>query len=145
MAFIFFFWLVVACLFLIAEVGHPGLFFFLPFSAAAFITAGISLWQESLVIQGLSFLSLAVLIFLILHRSLKIRSLVHRGEQKTNIDALIGKRAIVITDIAHQGTGYVKLDGEKWLSRSIDGSTINSGTTVEVVMARGAHLLVKKI
>ena len=30
MELIFFFWLVVACLFLIAEVGHPGLFFFLP-------------------------------------------------------------------------------------------------------------------
>jgi len=141
---ILFFWLGIACLFLIAEVGHPGLFFFLPFSAAAFITAIISAWQDSLIVQGLCFLSIASLTFLILHRWLKIRSFIHRGEQKSNVDALIGKRATVVKDISQQGTGYVKIDGEEWLARTIDGSAVQSGVLVEVVMARGAHLLVKK-
>jgi len=142
---ILFFWLVIACLFLIAEVGHPGLFFFLPFSAAALITAAVSIWQESLVIQGLCFLSTAALIFLILHRWLKIRSFVQRGEQKTNTDALIGKRATVVKNINDHGTGYVKIDGQDWLARSIDGSAVQSGAIVEIVATRGAHLLVKKL
>lgn len=140
-----FFWLVIAGLFLIAEVGHPGLFFFLPFSAAALITAAISIWQESLVIQGLCFLSTAALTFLILHRLLKIRSLVQRGEHKTNTDALIGKRAIVVKTIDEHSTGYVKIDGQEWLARSIDGQAAQSGTFVEIVSTRGAHLLVKKV
>ena len=82
---------------------------------------------------------------MILHRWLKIRSFIRHGDLKSNVDALIGKRVTVVKDIAAQGTGYVKIDGEQWLARTIDGSAVPAGTTVEVAMARGAHLLVKRI
>lgn len=144
MEYFFIFWFILACIFLIAEVGHPGLFFFLPFSLAAFITAIVSIWFPSLIIQGICFLSISATIFLILHRWLNIRSLVHSKELHTNIDALIGQHGIVIEKIPQRSPGYVKVNGEKWLARSCDGSCIDVGTAIEIVDTRGAHVLVER-
>jgi len=144
MEYFFIFWFILACFFLIAEVGHPGLFFFLPFSLAAFITAIISIWFSSLIIQGICFLATSAAIFFIMHRWLNIRKLVQRKDVHTNIDALIGQHGIVIEKISERGTGYVKVNGETWLARSCEGLCIDVGTPIKIVDTRGAHVLVKQ-
>lgn len=53
--------------------------------------------------------------------------------QRTNIDRIIGERAIVTEEIDNlRATGIVKADGKSWSARSADGSIIPAGSVVEV-------------
>jgi membrane protein implicated in regulation of membrane protease activity len=63
---------------------------------------------------------------------------------RTGTAALIGRQAVVVERIAnHQGLGLVKIGGEVWTARSVDGDEeIEAGRPVEVVEIRGATALV---
>lgn len=139
-----FLWISVAILFLLAEVGHPGLFFFLPFACGAAASALAAVWTELTMLQGITFLAVTGLAFVVIHYWLQLRTKVEQKDQKTNIDALIGQQALVTQPIEHNGVGYVKINGEIWLARSCDSQPINSNGLVEIVAARGAHLIVRQ-
>ena len=66
------------------------------------------------------------------------------SHQKTNIDALVGLRAHVTQAIEKNGTGYVKLNGQAWMARSVDGARIEISIPVNIVAVRGAHLVVRE-
>lgn len=62
----------------------------------------------------------------------------------TNVDAYIGKKAIVINEINNiEGTGTVKVMGETWSAISTDDSIIPAKTQVIVEKVTGAKLEVK--
>ncbi len=71
----------------------------------------------------------------------------HRPSHKrrSNADALIGKRGIVIEKIEKGGYGYVKIDGDEWRSVSADGNEVELGSRVEVVERESIILTVKPI
>lgn len=54
----------------------------------------------------------------------------------TNSDALIGKTAVVISDIEPRETGQVRVDGKEWTAVSEDGN---------IRIAKGSEVIVKKI
>jgi len=60
----------------------------------------------------------------------------------TGVDALIGRRALVISRVdAH--SGQVKIDGEVWTARPyVDDEVLEAGTSAEVVKIQGATALV---
>lgn len=60
---------------------------------------------------------------------------------RTGVAALVGRRAVVLATV-DGSSGQVKLAGEVWTARSYDGSTIDVGTTVDVVEIQGATALV---
>lgn len=63
--------------------------------------------------------------------------------QRTNIDRIIGERAIVTEEIDNlHATGVVKADGKSWSARSADGSIIPAGSVVEVQKIDGVKLIV---
>ncbi len=66
--------------------------------------------------------------------------------QKTNIDAVVGRKLIVKTDIDNiHGTGKVDMDGSTWLAASKDdGIVIHAGEEVRVVQVHGAKLIVER-
>lgn len=67
---------------------------------------------------------------------------------KTNVDALIGKEAIVLERIAYstfEPWGLVKVGGENWAAGSLTGDSIEPGEYVEIVDLIGCHLMVKKL
>lgn len=64
-------------------------------------------------------------------------------DHKTNVDALIGKQAIVVERIAGLELGLVKVGGELWSARSIAETDIEPGTSVKIVAVVGCHLVVK--
>ena len=140
-----FLWISIAIIFLLAEVGHPGLFFFLPFACGASLSALIGIWTDSLVIQLLCFLVSSLIAFSVIHVWLKKSVPSTPRHQKTNIDALVGLHADVTQTIEKKGTGYVKLNGQAWLARSIDGERIEINSTVDIVAVSGAHLIVRKV
>ena len=63
--------------------------------------------------------------------------------QRTNIDRIIGERAIVTEEIDNlRAIGFVKADGNSWSARSADGSIIPAGSVVEVQKIDGVKLIV---
>ena len=63
--------------------------------------------------------------------------------QRTNIDRIIGERAIVTEEIDNlRAIGVVKADGKSWSARSADGSIIPAGSVVEVQKIDGVKLIV---
>jgi membrane protein implicated in regulation of membrane protease activity len=67
------------------------------------------------------------------------------GREKTNVDSLAGKHALVIKKITEFEKGEVKLNGQIWTAHSDDGSTIAEGTKCEVVRIEGVQAVVKPI
>lgn len=60
----------------------------------------------------------------------------------TNVDALLGRKAVVLATVDQHG-GQVKLDGEVWSARAFKtDSPIEPGTSVTVVEIAGATAVV---
>lgn len=68
------------------------------------------------------------------------------GQEKTNIDAIIGKEGIVLDDINNlKGTGLVKISGQNWTARSLnDDDIIESNSLVYVNRIEGVKVIVTK-
>lgn len=68
------------------------------------------------------------------------------SRQKTNADALVGKRGRVTSDISPlTGYGRVAIDGDDWKAVSVDGTLIEKGRAVEVVSVDSIIITVKTI
>lgn len=66
--------------------------------------------------------------------------------QPTNVDAMIGKTAVVLQSIDNTaGKGQAKLEGNIWSARSADGQLIQEGTHVIVRSVEGVKLIVEAI
>jgi len=145
MANLVFFWLVIAILFLMMEMGSPGLFFFLSFSLGALICAISAFFTNSLVVQSVVFLIATGISFLFLHFWVKRKILKPGKHDATNVYALKGKRAKVLKRIEPGEVGKVKVYGEVWSARTLNKEVIEEGEKVEIVGVKGAHLIVEKI
>jgi len=138
----FFTWMIIALVCMMFEMGAPGLFFFLSFACAALITACMSVLYVEPVVQGIAFIISTVLSFAVLHYSVK------KGEHKkvqTNVYALQGKQARVISAVRCELPGQVNIAGEVWSARSAHGQDIEVGQVVRILYVRGAHVIVEKL
>ena len=70
------------------------------------------------------------------------KSHLHRPAITTGVDALVGKRAIVLQRVdMHQG--QVRIDGEVWTARPyLEDQVLEPGASVDVVKIQGATALV---
>ena len=64
--------------------------------------------------------------------------------QKTNVETVIGKVAIVEEEIRPEQTGRVRLDGKIWTARSTDRESIFAGERVIVKNIQGVTLTVER-
>lgn len=86
---------------------------------------------------------LSVILFLV-SRPLTHKLLSRSSDTPTNVEAMIGKIGVVTEAIgARSESGYVKLAGDSWRSRSV-GGPLSEGTEVEVVKLEGSTLYVKE-
>lgn len=68
------------------------------------------------------------------------------NEVKTNTDALIGRKAIVLQSIkGEMHPGRVKVDGDDWKAIACDDQLIEEGDIVEIISINSVILTVKKI
>jgi len=75
-------------------------------------------------------------------RPIALRHLKTPHELRTGVDALIGREAITLERVDIHG-GRVKLAGEVWSARTMDGSlVIEPGRTVDVLRIDGAVAVV---
>jgi membrane protein implicated in regulation of membrane protease activity len=71
-----------------------------------------------------------------------LRRRLHGELVHTNTSALIGKKAVAVSDVDGQG-GQVRLDGDVWSARAFDtGRPITPGMSVTVVEIAGATAVV---
>ena len=72
-----------------------------------------------------------------------VKKLRTKTDEKTNVDALIGKTAVIIEDITdNNSVGSAKIDGKIWSARSKNGKDISKGQLVTVEEINGVKLIV---
>ncbi len=136
------FWLVFFIIAIAVEVMTLGLTS-IWFAGGALIALILSMFKLPVVFQVIVFIvvSLALLIFT---RPIAVRYF-NKDRLKTNVETLIGKQAIVISEIDNlQGIGQVTVGGQEWSARSFDDKKqFAVGEVVEVVAVNGVKLIVK--
>ncbi|MFA5074645.1 MAG: NfeD family protein [Candidatus Babeliales bacterium] len=135
-----YFWLVIAIIFLLAEIGTPGLFVFINFSIGAVFAGVLAFLGFSLKTQCITGLVISIVSFFIF-RHLFVKRF--KDKIETNVDALIGKHAVVIKKIEPNIAGLVRVDNETWPARSKDNTTFSEKTIVKIVEIKGNHVIVK--
>ena len=136
-------WLGILAVLLIIEAAAVGLVtvWFAGGALAAAIASGAG---AGAVTQWLLFLAVS-LVLLFFTRPLAVRYM-KRGIPRTNVNSLIGKKAVVIQKIDNLSqTGQVRINDIEWMARTeSDGETIPEESVVEIEAVRGVKLIVKK-
>ena len=136
-------WLGILAVLLIIEAATVGLVtvWFAGGALAAAIAPGAG---AGAVTQWLLFLAVS-LVLLFFTRPLAVRYM-KRGIPRTNVNSLIGKKAVVIQKIDNLSqTGQVRINDIEWMARTeSDGEKIPEESVVEIEAVRGVKLIVKK-
>ncbi|MGN6377541.1 MAG: NfeD family protein [Gaiellales bacterium] len=134
-------WLIAAVVLLAVEATTTA-FVAIYFGLAAAATAILAVLGLPLAIQVVAFAALSVGGMVMTRPAL--RHLATRAPAiRTGVDAMRGRRGIVVKPIAELDPGQVKVDGEIWTARCyFEGEQIAEGTRVEVVEVRGVTALV---
>lgn len=137
-------WFGLCFFFLILEMGHPGLLYFLSFSCgslvALFVSAlGCSLqWQMTLFLLGTCIALLGVHLF-VKEKMKRLQSLSHRS----NTDALIGRKVVVYRSNYDGQVWYAQVDGQVWVVRCVQDRQLHEGQEAIIVQVKGCHLRVE--
>ena len=136
-------WLIVLAVLLVIEAITVGLTT-IWFAGGALIAAVLSWMGMGIAVQWGVFLLIS-LVLLIFTRPLAVRYM-NRGMTKTNVDSLIGEKAVVIQEINNLAqTGQVRINDIEWMARTVsDEELIPAHTVVEIEGVRGVKLIVKK-
>lgn len=147
MNFAFFMWLSIALIFLLLEIANLGLFLFLSFCFGALAGSVLNWLEYSFYIQVLGSLLVTCLASIILFCWIRkyYDKFEGEGDYQSNVYALVGRKGWVNKTIEPGGFGFIKLNGETWMARSLDETEILEGLEVEVLFIRGAHVIVEKI
>ena len=70
----------------------------------------------------------------------------NKDRVKTNAESLVGKQAVVISEIDNlQGIGQVSVNGQEWSARTVEeGITLTEGSVVIVRAISGVKLMVEE-
>ena len=135
-------WLLAGVGLMIAEVVAPG-FWLMSVAVGCFVASVAGLLPFGLPAQVVAFAG-GTVASLVLFRPFLLRRF-HRGGVRTNMDALIGKTAIVTQRLGPQGQlGRLVVEGEDWRGMSLDDAALEPGTRVIVVEVDGTTLKVDR-
>ena len=135
-------WVALVIIFALIEVFTLGLTT-VWFAIAALIMVFLSLLNIPLSVQILIFLGISALL-LIFTRPLAIKKL-KMGKEKTNVDSLAGKHALVVKTIGEFDAGEAKIIGQIWTARAEGNAVIPEGTKCEVIRVEGVQLIVRPL
>ena len=134
-------WLILAGIFVIAEIATVGfLIFWLSLgSLCAMIT---SFFTDNIIIQTAVFVVTSAL-FIFFTRPLAKKLDKTDNPLVTNAFSIIGKKALVIKEInPNQGVGQIKIDGQVWTAKSTNEEFISEGTEVLILSIDGVKAVV---
>lgn len=136
-------WLIVFVACIVIEIITMGLTT-IWFAGGALITAVAAALNAPLWLQIVLFIavSLALLYFT---RPVAVKYF-NKDRVRTNAESLVGKQAIVISEIDNlQGIGQVTVGGQEWSARTtIEGITLPVGSVVIIRAISGVKLMVEE-
>jgi membrane protein implicated in regulation of membrane protease activity len=135
-------WVALVIIFALIEIFTMGLTT-VWFAIAAILMVFLSFINIPLTVQILIFLAIASLL-LVFTRPLAIKKF-KIGREKTNVDSLIGKHALVVKTISEFERGEAKINGQIWSARSEDGTEIPEGSKCEILRIEGVQLIVRRL
>lgn len=137
------FWLVALMVLLVIEVITMGLTT-IWLAGGALIAVFVAWAGFSWYVQAAVFLVVSLLL-LCSTRPIAVKYF-NKERVKTNIESIIGKQAIVLTEINNlKGTGQVSLNGMEWSARAYKEETvIPQGAIVIVKEVSGVKLIVEE-
>ena len=133
-------WMIAAGVLLVLEIVSPGTFFFICLAIGAVGAGIVSLITMNLWIQVIVFTIISVASMYFVRPFAK--KYFNQTVKKSNVDALIGKTAVVVEQIEPLRSGMIKIDGDLW--RAECDNTVASGEQVEITAIDGTKLMVKK-
>lgn len=134
-------WLGVAILSIVVEVLTPGALVSIWFAPASIVAMLLAFFSVPVYVQVPVFAVLSVLSIFLL-RPLIAKHVV----TPTNIDAIIGARAVVVERIENiAGCGLVKVGATVWSARALsDDEIYEPGAVLAVVAVEGVKLICQK-
>lgn len=143
MGILFYVWLMIMVSAIVIEIATTDLTSFW-FSIGAFFALILNLFVQDKYIwlQILVFAVVSILAIVFLRPLLKRK--LETPKFSTNIDAMIGKNALVTSEINEFNIGVVKIEGIEWSAFSESSEKISSGEIVVVCGVVGNKLKVKK-
>ncbi len=136
------FWLVLLICCIVIEALTLGLTT-IWFAGGALIAIFAALLQAPIFVQVILFF-LVSLLLLFFTRPLAVKYF-NRDRVKTNVESMVGRQAIVLSEIDNvQCVGRVTVGGQEWSARSCDDRVrIPDGAVVRVTAVSGVKLIVK--
>lgn len=135
-------WLVVLIVSIGVEVATLGLTS-IWFAGGAVVAVIVAAFHGPVWLQILLFFAVSLLLFFFT-RPIAVRYF-NRDRVRTNVESMIGRQAIVTSEIDNlQGIGQVTVGGQEWSARTeADGMNLQPGTVVDIVAVNGVKLIVK--
>lgn len=118
----------------------------LDFTLLMLAAGAIAGGATALVFPGLLWLQIAVavvvsVLMLALLRPTMLERVRRMPGYRSSVDKLVGSSGVVVAEVTATG-GEVKLSGEVWTARSVDGGVIPAGEQIEVYQVDGATVVV---
>ena len=139
------FWLVALVLFILIEIATMGLTT-IWFAGGAFVGGGViaSALGLPLVVQIVLFFAVSF-VLLYFTRPMAVKYF-NKDRVKTNAESLVGRQAIVISEIDNlQGIGQVTVGGMEWSARTAEaGVRLDVGSVVNIIAINGVKLIVEE-
>ena len=135
------FWLLAAVVFGVIESLTMGLVT-IWFAGGALVALVASILNVSVPIQIVIFLAVSV-VLMVGTRKIFIEKL--RGQEKTNVEALIGRIGTAKTDVDNMSAGIVNLSGQEWSALCGTEEKIAAGEKVKVERIEGVKLIVAPV
>lgn len=137
------FWLVILVVLVVIELLTMGLTT-VWFAGGALVATVAALLHAPFALQIILFLIVSVLL-LFFTRPLAVKYF-NKDRVRTNAESLVGRQAIVISEIDNlQGIGQVNVGGMEWSARTrMDGIKLPVGTVTTVLAINGVKLIVEE-
>ena len=133
-------WLVIGLLLVLAELATAGGFFVIFFGIGALIVGilagfGVAdqLWVQMLLFSVISVSSL------VLFRS-RMLAWIQLDPHRPEVDTLVGEIGVVNDEVAPDGIGRVEVRGSAWSARNVTHAVLPRGTRCRVVRVDGLML-----
>lgn len=137
------FWLVLLVVLVVIELLTMGLTT-VWFAGGAFVAAIAAVFDAPIALQVILFLLVSALL-LFFTRPFAVKYF-NKDRVRTNAESLVGRQAIVISEIDNlQGIGQVNVGGMEWSARTrVDGMKLPVGTVTTVLAINGVKLIVEE-
>lgn len=137
-----FVWLGAAVVLGVIEAASPALVC-IWFCLGAVITFAVSFFVHSVLAQLVVFAVASFAMLLALRPFMKRRMKARAGDDVTDVDALVGRNALVTQAVPAGGDGRALLGDTSWIARGKDGAALPSGSRARVCAVDGTHLVLE--